>query len=77
MKYVLWILFAGQNPARTPTLTAAHVKTFAELTGSYNSLHAKVLPVHPTKPVTQIKITVKREDGETVLEGEAWCYTFR
>ncbi len=29
---------------------------------------------HPTKPVTQLKITVKRQDGETVLEGEAWCY---
>jgi hypothetical protein len=20
--------------------------------------------------------TVRRQDGETVLEGEAWCYTF-
>jgi len=36
-----------------------------------------VLSIHPTKPVTQLKITVKRQDGETVLEGEAWCYTFR
>jgi hypothetical protein len=37
----------------------------------------EVLSVHPTKPVTQLKITVKRLDGEIVLEGEAWCYTFR
>jgi hypothetical protein len=36
-----------------------------------------VLSIHPTKPVTQLKITVKRQDGETVLEGGAWCYTFR
>jgi hypothetical protein len=39
--------------------------------------NAKVLSIYPTKPVTQFKITVKRQDGETVLEGEAWCYTFR
>jgi acyl dehydratase len=127
----------GQKATRTLTLTAAHVKTFAELTGDYNPLHfdesfvantkfkrlvvqgglttgllhalvamhmpgpgtvflsqnwkftapvfigdtitaeAEVLSVHPTKPVTQLKITVKRQDGETVLEGEASCYTFR
>jgi acyl dehydratase len=127
----------GQKATRTLTLTAAHVKTFAELTGDYNPLHfdesfvantkfkrlvvqgglttgllhalvamelpgpgtvflsqnwkftapvfigdtitaeAEVLSLHPTKPVTQLKITVKRQDGEIVLEGEAWCYTFR
>ncbi len=127
----------GQKATRTLTLTAAHVKTFAELTGDYNPLHfdenfvantkfkrlvvqgglttgllhalvamdmpgpgtvflsqnwkftapvfigdtitaeAEVLSIHPTKPVTQLKITVKSQDGETVLEGEAWCYTFR
>jgi len=37
---------------------------------------AEVLSVHESKPVTQLKIDVKRQDGETVLEGEAWCYTF-
>jgi acyl dehydratase len=37
---------------------------------------AEILSVHETKPVTQLKIIVKRQDGETVLEGEAWCYTF-
>jgi hypothetical protein len=26
--------------------------------------------------VTQLRITVKRQDGETALDGEAWCYTF-
>jgi acyl dehydratase len=36
----------------------------------------EVLSVHPTKPVTQIKATVRRSDGEIVLEGECWCYTF-
>lgn len=38
---------------------------------------AEVLSAHPTKPVTQLAIKVTRQDGETVLEGEAWCYTFK
>ena len=38
---------------------------------------AEVLSVHATKPVTQLAIRVTRQTGEVVLEGEAWCYTFR
>ena len=37
---------------------------------------AEVVSVHATKPVTQLAIKVVRQDGETVLEGGAWCYTF-
>ena len=37
---------------------------------------AEVISRHETKPVTQLKIKVVRQGGETVLEGEAWCYTF-
>jgi acyl dehydratase len=37
---------------------------------------AEVVSVHPRKPVTQLKLRVTRQTGETVLEGEAWCYTF-
>ena len=37
---------------------------------------AEVLSTHATKPVTQLGITVRRQDGEIALEGEAWCYTF-
>jgi acyl dehydratase len=36
-----------------------------------------VLSVHAVKPVTQLGVRVWREDGETVLEGEAWCYRFQ
>lgn len=36
---------------------------------------AEVLSVHATKPVTQLGITIRRENGEIVLQGEAWCYT--
>lgn len=128
--------FVGQKASRSLTLTADHVKTYAELTGDYNPLHfdpafaaktkfqrlvvqgglttgllhalvamdmpgpgtvflsqnwqftapvfigdtitteAEVVSVHATKPVTQLKIIVTRQDGERVLEGEAWCYTF-
>ncbi len=37
---------------------------------------AEVISVHESKPVTQLGIRITRQDGETVLEGEAWCYTF-
>ena len=37
---------------------------------------AEVLSVHETKPVSQLGVKVIRQDGTTVLEGEAWCYTF-
>jgi acyl dehydratase len=38
---------------------------------------AEVLSVHESKPVMQLKMRVTRQTGETVLEGEAWCYTFQ
>ena len=127
----------GQKATRTITLTAEHVKTYAEMTGDYNPLHfeedfasktkfkklvvqgglttgllhalvamdmpgpgtvflsqnwkftapvfigdtitaeVEVLSVHTSKPVTQLRVAIARQDGETVLEGEAWCYTFQ
>lgn len=44
--------------------------------GDTITAEAEVLSVHESKPVTQLKVKVSRQDGETVLEGEAWCYTF-
>ena len=129
-------LAVGQRTTRSVTLTAEHVRRYAELSGDYNPLHfdeafaagtkfgrlvvqgglttgllhalvamdlpgpgtvflsqswkftapvfigdtitaeAEVLSVHDTKPVTRLGIKVTRQDGEVVLEGEAWCYTF-
>ena len=126
----------GQHASRRLTLTAAHVRAFAEMTGDYNPLHfdevfasrtkfgrlvvqgglttgllhalvamdlpgpgsvflsqdwkftapvfvgdtitarAEVLSVHASKPVTELRVHVTRDDGTTVLEGTAWCYTF-
>ena len=129
-------LSVGQSASRSITLTNAHVKAFAEISGDYNPLHfdesfasqtrfgrlvvqgglttgllhalvamdmpgpgtvflsqdwkftapvfigdtitaeAVVLSVHESKPVCQLQVKVARQDGETVLEGTAWCYTF-
>ncbi len=42
--------------------------------GDTITAEAEVVRVHETKPVCQLKIAVTRQSGETVLEGEAWCY---
>lgn len=44
--------------------------------GDTITAEVEVVHVHETKPVTQLKVKVVRQDGETVLQGEAWCYTF-
>jgi acyl dehydratase len=44
--------------------------------GDTITAQAEVLSVHATKPVCQLQVRVKRQTGETVLEGEAWCYRF-
>ena len=44
--------------------------------GDTITAHAEVLSVHATKPVCHMAMRVERQDGEVVLEGEAWCYTF-
>ena len=45
--------------------------------GDTITAEAEVMGVHASKPVTQLRIRVARQTGETVLEGEAWCYTLR
>jgi acyl dehydratase len=129
-------LEVGQKASRSMAVTAAHVKSYAEITGDYNPLHfdeafasqtkfqrlvaqgglttgilhalvamdmpgpgtvflsqnwkfpapvyigdtitaeAEVLEVHETKPVSRLGFVVRRQTGEAVLEGEAWCYRF-
>lgn len=44
--------------------------------GDTITAEAEVVSKHAAKPVTQLKIKITRQGGETVLEGEAWCYTF-
>jgi acyl dehydratase len=45
--------------------------------GDTITAEAEVLSVHATKPVCQLRVRVSRQTGETVLEGEAWCYRFQ
>ena len=45
--------------------------------GDSITAEAEILEIHQTKPVTKLKMTVIRQTGEKVLEGECWCYTFR
>jgi acyl dehydratase len=44
--------------------------------GDTITAEAEVVSVHATKPVCQLRVRVSRQDDETVLEGEAWCYRF-
>ena len=45
--------------------------------GDTITAEAEVASVHPTKPVTELKVRVARDDGTTVLEGVAWCFTLQ
>lgn len=44
--------------------------------GDTITARAEVVSVHESKPVCQLAVSVVRQDGEEVLNGEAWCYTF-
>ena len=44
--------------------------------GDTITAEAEIISIHPSKPVTQLKVIITRQTGEIVLEGEAWCYTF-
>jgi len=44
--------------------------------GDTITAEAEIKKVHDSKPVTHLEVTISRQDGEVVLEGEAWCYTF-
>ena len=44
--------------------------------GDTVTAEAEIVSVHESKPVTELAVTVTRSDGETVLEGTAWCFTF-
>lgn len=45
--------------------------------GDTITAQVEVREVHRAKPVSKIGVRVTRQTGETVLEGEAWCYTAR
>jgi acyl dehydratase len=44
--------------------------------GDTITAEAEIMSLHDSKPVTQLASKITRQNGEMVLEGEAWCYTF-
>ncbi len=42
--------------------------------GDTITAEVEVMSVHESKPVTRLSVKVTRQEGEVVLEGEAWCY---
>lgn len=42
--------------------------------GDTITAEAEVLSLHTSKPVAQLAFKIFRQDGEQVLEGEAWVY---
>ena len=44
--------------------------------GDTITAEAEIVHVHQTKPVCRLEIEIIRQNGEIVLKGEAWCYTF-
>ncbi|HET8630322.1 MAG TPA: MaoC family dehydratase [Thermomicrobiales bacterium] len=45
--------------------------------GDTLTAEAEVLSLKPDKPVSQLRVTIRRQDGQAVLDGEVWCYTMR
>ena len=43
--------------------------------GDTITAEAEVISVHPSKPVTELRVQIRRSEGTIVLEGEAWCFT--
>jgi acyl dehydratase len=74
---VLNALVAEDMPGPSTVFLSHDIKFVAPVfIGDTITGEAEVLSVHDSKPVTQLKVKVSRQDGEIVLEGEAWCYTF-
>ena len=44
--------------------------------GDTITAEAEVVSKHPSKPVVELRVQITRDDGTTVLEGVAWCFTF-
>ena len=73
---LLHALVAMDLPGPGTVFLSQHWKFTAPVfIGDTITAHARVVSVHATKPVTQLEVSVVRQDGVVVLEGEAWCYT--
>ena len=74
---ILHALVAMDMPGPGTVFLSQHWKFTAPVfIGDTITAEAEVLSVHATKPVCQLRMVIRRDGGEVVLEGEAWCYTF-
>lgn len=64
-------LSVGKQASHSLTLTPGRVKTYAALTGGHSPLHSDEGFAWRTR-FGRLVVS----DGETVLAGEVWCYTF-
>jgi len=75
---ILHALVAEQMPGPgTVFLSQQWSFTAPVFIGDTITATATVVSVHEKKPVCELDVIVVRSDGETVLEGEAWCYRFQ
>lgn len=75
---VLHALVASDLPGPGSVFMSQNWKFTAPVfVGDTITASAEVLNVHASKPVCQLAVRVTRQDGVTVLEGEAWCYQFK
>ena len=74
---ILHALIATDMPGPGTVFLSQYWKfTSPIFVGDTITAEAEVVGVHDSKPVTKLKVTVTRDSGESVLEREAWCYTF-
>ncbi len=74
---LLHALVAMDMPGPGTVFLSQHWKFTAPVyIGDEITARVEVMSVHESKPVTQLRVEVSRQDGEVVLEGEAWCHTF-
>ena len=74
---VLHALVAEEMPGPGTVFLSQNWKFTAPVfIGDTITATAEVASMHASKPVCSLRIRVDRDDGETVLEGEAWCYRF-
>ena len=73
---ILHALVAMDLPGPGTVFLEQHWKFTAPVyVGDTVTAQVEIREVHPTKPVCRIGVRVTRQTGDTVLEGEAWCYT--
>ena len=65
----------GEKTSAANAMVAGLGPTLRVYVGDTITAEAEVLSVHPSKPVTELRVHIRRTDGTTVLEGEAWCFT--